>query len=73
MSRIGAVVVHWRDSAATLACLASLAPEPEIDVPVVDNGSSDPLAVPPGVRCVRSEENRGCAEVVTPPRMADRP
>ena len=46
MSRIGAVVVHWRDLAATLACLASLTPEPEIDVLVVDNGSSDPLAVP---------------------------
>ena len=61
MSRISAVVVHWRDPAATLACLASLAREPEIDVLVVDNGSRHPLAVPPGVRCVRSEENRGYA------------
>lgn len=61
MSRISAVVVHWRDPAATLACLASLAREPEIDVLVVDNGSRHPLAVPPGVRYVRSEENRGYA------------
>jgi len=61
VSRISAVVVHWRDPAATLACLASLAREPEIDVLVVDNGSRHPLAVPPGVRCVRSEENRGYA------------
>jgi len=61
VSRISAVVVHWRDPAATLACLASLAREPEIDVLVVDNGSRHPLAVPPGVRYVRSEENRGYA------------
>ena len=55
MSRIGAVVVHWRDPAATLSCLASLTPEPEIDVPVVDNGSSDPLAVPRPLRAERGD------------------
>jgi len=61
MSRVTAVIVHWRDAAATLACLESLAAEPGVERLVVANGGRTPLALPAGVRVVRSAENVGYA------------
>ncbi|HYR96036.1 MAG TPA: glycosyltransferase family 2 protein [Candidatus Binatus sp.] len=63
MSRVTAVIVHWRDAPATLACVESLAGEPEVDLLVVDNGSPVPIAsrLPPGVASIRSAENLGYA------------
>jgi GT2 family glycosyltransferase len=62
VTRVTAVVVHWRDAAATGACVASVVAEPDVDVLVVDNGGAAPLPdVGPGVRCVRSPVNAGYA------------
>ena len=62
MSRVTAVVVHWRDAEDTRGCLESLAAEPGLDVVVVDNGARPPLgALAAPVVCLRSEENLGYA------------
>jgi GT2 family glycosyltransferase len=65
MSRVAAVIVHWRDPEATLGCVASLARE-DVDVIVVENGPAAPVAerlakAAPTTTCVRSAENRGYA------------
>jgi GT2 family glycosyltransferase len=44
VSRLAAVVVHWRDFDETLGCVRSLATEPDVEVIVVDNGSRDDAA-----------------------------
>ena len=61
MSRVTAVVVHWRDADDTRGCVASLAAEPDLDVVVVDNGSRPPLDMPAGVTTIRSTDNLGYA------------
>src|SRR5207247_463206 len=62
VSRVTAVVVHWRDAEDTRGCLESLAAEPGLDVVVVDNGARPPLgALAAPVVCLRSEENLGYA------------
>jgi GT2 family glycosyltransferase len=62
VSRVAAVVVHWRDAEDTRGCLESLAAEPGLDVIVVDNGSRPPLgALPAAAVRLRSEENLGYA------------
>jgi GT2 family glycosyltransferase len=66
VSRLAAVVVHWRDFDETLGCVRSLATEPDVEVIVVDNGSRDDAArrlaaEGPDVRCLTSAENRGYA------------
>lgn len=63
--RTAAVVVHWREPAETLACVASLAGEAD-DVLVVDNGGVAPIAealaaAAPAAVVVPSAENRGYA------------
>jgi hypothetical protein len=64
--RTVAVVVHWQDPEATLACVASLAREPELAVLVVDNGGRTPIAAAlaaraPAAGCITSPVNRGYA------------
>jgi GT2 family glycosyltransferase len=65
-ARVTAVVVHWRDAGETLACVASLAAEPGVEVIVVDNGGAAPIAgalaaAAPRARSVASPENLGYA------------
>ncbi len=61
--RVTAVVVHWQDPAETRGCVESLAPEPGVDVLVVDNGSREPPGDLPGGRttCIRTPTNLGYA------------
>jgi hypothetical protein len=66
VSRLAAVVVHWRDVEETLACVASLQGEPLARVIVVENGTRAPVgaalaARAPAATLVRSAENRGYA------------
>ncbi|MFN8543085.1 MAG: glycosyltransferase family 2 protein [Candidatus Binatia bacterium] len=66
MARVTAVIVHWRDLAETLGCIDSVRAEPGIDVVVVDNGSTEPIAPriarhAPEVRCVANPVNEGYA------------
>jgi len=64
MTRVAAVVVHWRDAADTRGCVESLAAEPDLDLVVVDNGSRpplDPIAAARPVTIIRSDENLGYA------------
>jgi GT2 family glycosyltransferase len=62
VSRVAAVIVHWRDAEATRACVESVLGEPGVDVVVVDNGAAIPVPdLDPGVRRVRSRENAGYA------------
>ena len=59
-----AVIVHWRDVADTLGCVASLAAESGVEILVVDNGSQEPIAEALAghpVTCLTSGENRGYA------------
>lgn len=65
-ARVVAVVVHWQDAEDTVGCVESLVREPGVEVLVVDNGAPEPAgpllkARVPGVRCLRSPENRGYA------------
>ncbi|HLK12277.1 MAG TPA: glycosyltransferase family 2 protein [Candidatus Binatia bacterium] len=65
MPRVVAVVVHWRDPDATMACVASLSGE-DVGVVVVENGLDAPVGDrlargAPHAVCVRSPENRGYA------------
>jgi GT2 family glycosyltransferase len=64
VTAVVAVVVHWRSVVDTLACVESLFAQPGIDVIVVDNGSTDPLAEMLSgrhVTLVRAPVNRGYA------------
>jgi GT2 family glycosyltransferase len=63
---LAVVIPTTRGGADLDACLTSLVDEgyPAVDVVVVDNGCSPPLALSgafPGVRVIRNEENRGFA------------
>jgi GT2 family glycosyltransferase len=63
MPRLTGIVVHWRNE-EPLAELTSAWPrDPRFELIVVDNGSSEPLALGPA-RLIRPERNLGFAEGV---------
>jgi GT2 family glycosyltransferase len=68
VNRVSFIVPNWNGGARLAACLQAIAAQThrDIEVIVVDNGSSDdsvsvPLLRQPGWRCVRLDRNRGFA------------
>jgi N-acetylglucosaminyl-diphospho-decaprenol L-rhamnosyltransferase len=60
MPRLTGIVVHWRNEEPMAELTASWPRDPRFELVVVDNGSSEPLALGPG-RLVKPERNLGFA------------
>jgi N-acetylglucosaminyl-diphospho-decaprenol L-rhamnosyltransferase len=60
MPRLTGIVVHWHNEEPLAELTAAWPRDPRFELVVVDNGSSEPLALGPG-RLVRPERNLGFA------------
>lgn len=60
---VDVVILTWNDGSLLDAAVSSVRASEGVapNIIVIDNGSDPPAEVPPGVRLVRNEENRGVA------------